>query len=287
MIAPPLLLNSKRPTGRRTSCSSARAQGRRDPVLFVRAFHRHFSSAGGSNVLAPSSSPHECFLFGCCHWEKTHKRSLCIFSHTLSLSNTHSADAAMCSPGLRISPSLSLSAAKCWQTTEPWCRTVTGLAVCKVLGWGKGETKGPLVWWLAIMAAQLAVKGPLTPSPLQHGGERSAAPGSARSQTIREMAEGFSCFKPGCTVQINEGIVSISELMGVTSEAPVRILKTRALRTKSVRSWSDGALWPSLESFQLWMQNNAVFLPSLLSCFTPDAGWETLSGPASSDFFRY
>lgn len=42
------------------------------------------------------------------------------------------------------------------------------------------------------MAAQLAVKGPLTPSLLQRGGECSAAPGSAGSQTIREMAEGFS-----------------------------------------------------------------------------------------------
>ena len=139
----------------------------------------------------------------------------------------------MCSPGPRILPSLSLSAGKCWQTTEPWCRTVTGLAVCKVLGWEKRKTKGPLVWWLAIMAAQqLAVKGPLTASRLRRGGECSAAPGSAGSQTIREMAEGFSCFKPGCTVQINEGIVNISELMGVTSEAPARILKTRTLRTK-------------------------------------------------------
>ena len=44
--------------------------------------------AGGSNVLAPSSSPHECFLFGCCHWEKTHKYSLCISSHTLCVSHT-------------------------------------------------------------------------------------------------------------------------------------------------------------------------------------------------------
>lgn len=88
------------------------------------------------------------------------------------------------------------------------------------------------------MAAQLAVKGPLTPSQLRHRGERLAAPGSAGSQTIREMAEGFSYFKPGCTVQINEGIVSISELMGVTSEAPAQILKTRTLRTKftSVKS---------------------------------------------------
>lgn len=80
------------------------------------------------------------------------------------------------------------------------------------------------------MAAQLAVKGPLTPTPAP---PRRRAPGSGPgSQTIREMAEGFSRFKPGCTVQINEGIVSISELMGVTSEAPERTLKTRTLRTK-------------------------------------------------------
>ena len=82
VIAPLCFLKTaEEPTGRRARGSRARAQGRRDPVRFVRAFHRHFSSmdgrvdgragraaaAGGSNVLAPSSSPHECFLFGCCH----------------------------------------------------------------------------------------------------------------------------------------------------------------------------------------------------------------------------
>lgn len=68
---------------------------------------------------------------------------------------------------------------------------------------------------------------------LSRGGERSAAPGfGPGSQTIREMAGGFSRFKPGCTVHINEGIVSLSELMGVTSEAPQRALKTRTLRTE-------------------------------------------------------
>lgn len=49
------------------------------------------------------------------------------------------------------------------------------------------------------------------------------------SQTFREMAEGFSRFKPGCTVQIKDDllrIVSVSELMGVTSEAPLQTLKT-------------------------------------------------------------
>ncbi|CAB1421018.1 unnamed protein product [Pleuronectes platessa] len=39
-------------------------------------------------------------------------------------------------------------------------------------------------------AQQLAVRGPLTASRLRRGGECSAAPGSAGSQTIREMAEG-------------------------------------------------------------------------------------------------
>lgn len=77
------------------------------------------------------------------------------------------------------------------------------------------------------MAAQLTLKGPLTSSQLHPNyhhrwrrGEHLAAPRSVSSKTIREMAEGFSPFKPGCTVQINEGIVSISELMGVKSEAP-------------------------------------------------------------------
>lgn len=90
------------------------------------------------------------------------------------------------------------------------------------------------------MAARLAVKGPLTPSRRRRRRRRRRALCCARgrpgSQTIREMAEGFSCFRAGCTAQINEGIVSISELMGVTSErarerGPSTILKTRALRT--------------------------------------------------------
>lgn len=73
----------------------------------------------------------------------------------------------------------------------------------------------------------------LAPAPRRR---RRRALGCARgrpgSQTIREMAEGFSCFRAGCTAQINEGIVSISELMGVTSErGPSTILKTRTLRT--------------------------------------------------------
>ena len=42
---------------------------------------------------------------------------------------------------------------------------------CFVKCWGekRGETKGPLVWWLAIMAAQLSLKGTLTPSQLRPG----------------------------------------------------------------------------------------------------------------------
>lgn len=37
-------------------------------------------------------------------------------------------------------------------------------------------------------------------------------PGSGPgSQAIREMAEGFSRFKPGCTVQINEGRLSANQ----------------------------------------------------------------------------
>lgn len=47
VMAPLSSKPSERPTGRTTRCGSAGAQGRRDPVLFVRAFHRHFSSAGG------------------------------------------------------------------------------------------------------------------------------------------------------------------------------------------------------------------------------------------------
>lgn len=123
------------------------------------------------------------------------------------------------------------------------------------------------------MAAQPAVKGPLTPSRLRHGGECSAAPGSASSQTIREMAEGFSCFKPGCTVQINEGIVSISELMGVTSEAPIRILKARTLRTKFTSAKSQCCLWPSLCcSCQLkFSVSGAVFF--CFALFLTETGW--------------
>lgn len=65
----------------------------------------------------------------------------------------------------------------------------------------------------------------LIPSRLHRRGERSAAPGSAGSQTIREMAEGVSGVSNPAALFINEGIVSISELMGVTSEAPVRSRK--------------------------------------------------------------
>lgn len=72
----------------------------------------------------------------------------------------------------------------------------------------------------------------LAPAPRRRRRALGCARGRPGSQTIREMAEGFSCFRAGCTAQINEGIVSISELMGVTSErGPSTILKTRTLRT--------------------------------------------------------
>lgn len=66
--------------------------------------------------------------------EKRHISSRCVCFHTHF--------SAMSSPGQRISPSLSLSAGKCWQTTEPWCRTVTGSAVCSVLGRTERGNKG-------------------------------------------------------------------------------------------------------------------------------------------------
>lgn len=87
------------------ACSSVRAQGKLDRVLFVRAFHRHYSSngvggeaAGFSNVLMPFSSPHECFLFGCCHWEKKGQISTRSESfHTLFLPETHTGWTVRCS----------------------------------------------------------------------------------------------------------------------------------------------------------------------------------------------
>lgn len=152
----------------------------------------------------------------------------------------HTHFSAMSSPGQRISPSLSLSAGKCWQTTEPWCRTVTGSAICSVLGRterGNKGASGVVVSHHGCSARSKKKRPPVLPE-------------SASSQTIREMAEGFSCFKPGCTVQINERIVSISELMGVTSEAPERILKTRGVT-------GNDCLWPSLQ-----LSSTLVHLPT-------------------------
>ena len=58
------------------------------------------------------------------------------------------------------------------------------------------------------------------------------------------MAEGFSCFRAGCTAQINEGIVSISELMGVTSERASERGPSTILKNKNAQDniyWSGGA----------------------------------------------
>lgn len=52
--------------------------------------------------------------------------------------------------------------------------------------------------------------------------------------------------KPSCTVQINEGIVGTSELMGVTSEAAERSLKTRTLRMEASAETGCRDCWPSL-----------------------------------------
>lgn len=87
------------------ACSSVRALGKLDRVLFVRAFHRHYSSngvggeaAGFSNVLVPFSSPHECFVFGCWHWEKKGQISTRSESfHTLFLPETHTGWTVRCS----------------------------------------------------------------------------------------------------------------------------------------------------------------------------------------------
>lgn len=119
---------SWRPTGRCSACGSVWAQGSQDSLsLFIN---------GGSNVLAPL--PRGMSVLGLAAvTEKRHKYWLCV----LCLYHTRSVDRAMCSPGLRILPSLSLFAGECRQTTEPWCRAVTGVAVCKVLGWEKRETK--------------------------------------------------------------------------------------------------------------------------------------------------
>lgn len=96
------------------------------------------------------------------------------------------------------------------------------------------------------MAARLAVKGPLTPSRRRRRRRRrrralGCARGRPGSQTIREMAEGFSCFRAGCTAQINEGIVSISELMGVTSERARPQYDPENKNAQDNIYWSGGA----------------------------------------------
>lgn len=126
------------------------ARGRRERLRLVRALLRHFSSTeGGSNAPALSSSPHECFLFCCCHWEKTYKYWLCI-SHTHTATHTLSLQGGGFSPLclyllVNVDRPLNLDVGL-WQA----------LAVCNVLGWEKRQNKErPLVWCLTIMAAQL------------------------------------------------------------------------------------------------------------------------------------
>lgn len=111
---------SKRPTGCRTRCSSVGAQGRQNPVLFVRAFHRHFSSTGrlggdgGALMYLRRLPPRMSVFCLAAVTEKRHISTRSVSFHTHFLSQTHTqADGAICSPGLRIFSSLSLSAGKC------------------------------------------------------------------------------------------------------------------------------------------------------------------------------
>lgn len=91
-----------------------------------------------------------------------------------------------------------------------------------------------------------AVTGLLWDAPARPGKQKRGAPSVVVSHPDRptlarralrpgrplgKWLKGSS--KPGCTVQINEGIVDTSELMGVTSEAAERSLKTRTLRTEA------------------------------------------------------
>lgn len=125
VIAPLCFLKTaEEPTGRRARGSRARAQGRRDPVRFVRAFHRHFSSMDGrvdgrrrrrrgalmySRRLPPRMSV---FCLAAVT-EKRHISTRSVSPHTHFVSRALGVGAAMCSPGPGIFPALSLSAGKC------------------------------------------------------------------------------------------------------------------------------------------------------------------------------